>query len=205
MENQNFYLKIENGKSVNHPIAEENLKQFFPDINPTNPPNGYVRFVRLPQPEIDEKHILDHISYELNDEYTRLNGTPTYTDVYHVVEISDEQKQKMIEEYKKMNPQQADWIFDEATQTLIPPIPKPTDGKEYLWMYPNETIGETQGRWVEKQEVVDANAQEFEALFQAMKELGVEINSNMTQEEVQELIEMIKNTVLQPPETPQGN
>lgn len=198
MENENFYLKIENNIPVNHPVLESNLRMFYPDLDPSDPPEGWAKFIRSEVPTIQPNEIIEGVSYEISNYLTDLYKTKTYTDIYNIREITSSDKAVMIEQYKQMNPEQSDWVFDEATDTLIPPIPKPTDGEEYVWMLPNKTIGETEGRWINKKEVVSASKEEFDAMFQAMKELQLEINNsssaNVSSNTVQELIDDIKKS-----------
>lgn len=198
MENENFYLKIENNIPVNHPVLESNLRMFYPDLDPNDPPEGWAKFIRSEVPTIQPNEIIEGVSYEISNYLTDLYKTKTYTDIYNIREITSSDKAVMIEQYKQMNPEQSDWVFDEATDTLIPPIPKPTDGEEYVWMLPNKTIGETEGRWINKKEVVSASKEEFDAMFQAMKELQLEINNsssaNVSSNTVQELIDDIKKS-----------
>ena len=191
MSDQNLYIQIENGIPISHPVIEENLKMFFPDLDPNNPPEGFCRFVKSPVPEPGTNEIIDSVSYELSNYYTDLYGVKTYVDIYHMKDISLYDKSEIVDRFKELSPQQADWVFDYATDSLVPPIPKPDDGEEYVWMYPNETVGENQGKWINVKEIkpVVASPEEFEALFEAMKELGMEINSNNMAEIPQSLID----------------
>lgn len=195
---ENLFIKIENNVVVNHPVLESNLRMFYPDLDPENPPDGFVKFVRSEVPVTKPNEIIDGVSYEISNYLTDLYKTKTYTDIYNIREITPTDKTAMVEQFKQMNPEQADWIFDHSTDTLVPPIPKPQDGEKYVWMLPNKTIGETEGRWINEKEVVSASKEEFDAMFQAMKELELEINSskaaNVSSNTVQEIIDGIKKS-----------
>jgi hypothetical protein len=72
--------------------------------------------------------------------YEKVNGV--WTDVYHVVEITAEEKaaikQAKIDAYKTtwaLLPQRDNfsaWVFNEETIKYEPPIPRPTD-REVIW------------------------------------------------------------------------
>ncbi len=207
---ENLYIKIENGQAVSHPSVESNLRLFFPDISPTNIPEGFARFVKQPMPELTENQMIDTITYELSNYYTDLYETPTYVEYYHLKDIREVGQDEIIQRYKEMNPLEADWVFDQATQKLVPPIAKPDDGKEYVWMYPNLTVGENQGKWVDASTVrpMQGSEEDFAPMFAAMRELGLDINSsNMADippEIIEELIASIKASTVAQPEEPQG-
>lgn len=142
MTEQNLYLRIDDsGSAMAHPMTEENLKMFFPNISPNNIPKGFVLFVRSPEPEIDlnTKHVSS--SYGVDKTLSK-KGKPIYTDIHIVKDMGKEDRERIIEEFKANNPNFKDWIFDEETNTLVAPIPKPQDGKDYVW-----TIG---SGWIER-------------------------------------------------------
>jgi hypothetical protein len=73
-----LYIKIENGRAVDHPALEENLMKVYGAI-----PSNYEPFVRGEKPISDEpddrtfKKIIDHVGYE------KVDGT--WTDTYGTV------------------------------------------------------------------------------------------------------------------------
>jgi hypothetical protein len=86
-----LYIQIKDGIPFEHPIPDWNMKMFFSDLNPNNPPEGYARFVRLPYPLLEEYKVVDSIDYVLSEEYTKLYGTPTYTDLYRIRDMTQEE------------------------------------------------------------------------------------------------------------------
>ena len=126
-----LYIQIENGQPVNHPAFEENLIDAFGEI-----PNTWELFVRLERPSLNEFQKFDNpaITYE------KVNGI--WTDVFHVSEMTAEEKenihQEKIAEYKTIwakLPQRDNfsaWIFNPETIKYEPPIERPTD-REVIW------------------------------------------------------------------------
>lgn len=82
--NEELYIRVEKGKTVDHPIAGWNLRMFYPDLNPENPPKGYERFTRLPPPELDRFQKIDGVIYEKTNY--------GWQDKYIISEMSDEEK-----------------------------------------------------------------------------------------------------------------
>jgi hypothetical protein len=193
MTDKNLYITIKDGKPVNYPISEENLKMFFPDLDPTNPPEGFARVVRAPIPVADGKQVVDGLSYELSNYYTELNKTLTYAEIYHLRELTFQEKMNMIQQYKRMNPHQANWIYDEESESLVPPVPKPErDNNDHVWVFPDEALGETEGKWVKRKDVVPMfNHEELSDIIENMKDLGLE--NDLSDETVQSIINSIKN------------
>jgi len=107
-----LYIQLKDGEPFEHPIPDWNMKMFFPDLDPSNPPEGFGRFERVPYPELTPTQIVDKINYELSNYYTDLYKTKTWTDVYHVRDLSQEE-------------------LDKINNDSIPP--KPNDGKDYYY------------------------------------------------------------------------
>jgi hypothetical protein len=123
----NLYIQIEDGQPINHPAYEDNLIQAFGAI-----PAHWEPFVRIKAPTLSELEKWDdpHVTYE------KVDGV--WTDVYHIVEITAEEKALKIEEHKAIwaaLPQRDNfsaWVFNEETIKYEPPIPRPTD-REVIW------------------------------------------------------------------------
>jgi hypothetical protein len=123
----NLYIQIENGQPINHPAYEDNLLAAF-SLIPTN----WEPFIRVEFPTLGkfEKWDDPDITYE------KINGV--WTDVYHVIAMSAEEKTAKIDE-RKANwaalPQRDNfsaWTFNEEILWYEPPIPRPTD-REVMW------------------------------------------------------------------------
>ena len=116
----NFYIEIENGTTKNHPAYEDNLIQAFGEV-----PAHWEPFIRVQPPEPAVYQVFD--SFE--SVYAKVNGV--WTDVWSLRNMTDAEKaakqQAVITAFNAR--EQADnwsaWIFDEATCTMVPPIPRP--------------------------------------------------------------------------------
>jgi hypothetical protein len=114
-----LYIQIENGKTINHPAFEDNLIQAFGAI-----PANWEQFNRIERPT-PIYQILE------SDEpvYAKVDGI--WTDVWVMREMTMEEKttkqQAVINLFNSR--EQAEnwsaWTLDEATCTMIAPIPRP--------------------------------------------------------------------------------
>jgi hypothetical protein len=105
-DSEELYIKVERGKAVGHPIMGLNLRMFYPNFDPENPPKGFERFTRSPRPEpsIFQKNV--------HTEYVKTNYG--WTDKYVIDEVPITE---------------IDTIYDKENN--FPP--KPDDGKDYFW------------------------------------------------------------------------
>ena len=148
-----LFIRIdENGNAVDHPALEMNLLQAFGNI----PPN-WERFIRVARP------IVGVYQKILNDEPTYQKVDGVWTDVWTVIEVTEEEKaaeQQAAKDAWAALPNRdnfAAWTFDEVTLRYVPPIPRPEgdvawdgttntwkerptrpdDGKPYKWDIPS--------------------------------------------------------------------
>lgn len=149
---QNFFIKTENGLPINHPATEDNLRVFYPDLDPSNPPEGWARFVRLPLPTIKFSELLEKTTYELNNFFSAELGTPTYTDLYHIRTLTTEEIDQKCQQIFGLSLAQLGESFSVEEGTWVPNKPKPDDGKEYTW------IG-FMDDWVDASYVAEASSQ----------------------------------------------
>ena len=54
-----LYIQIVDGQPINHPIVEDNFKQAFPNIDTSNLPPEFARFVRIARPTIGDFEIYE--------------------------------------------------------------------------------------------------------------------------------------------------
>lgn len=116
----NLFIETENGVIKNHPAYEDNLIQAFGVV-----PTHWEPFTRVERPALGVYQVLD------SDEpvYAKVDGV--WTDVWSVQDMTSEEKtakqQAVITKFN--NREQASnwsaWTFDEATCTMVPPIPRP--------------------------------------------------------------------------------
>ena len=129
----NLYIQIdENGKTVNHPIMEENLRQAFPGIDTNNLPSNFAKFQRTAAPTRTAYEKDPRVTYELRGD--------VYTEVYHGEYMTREEAIELQNQVKAAwaaNPSSpASWVFNDFTCRHEPPVPYPADGKYYRWDEP---------------------------------------------------------------------
>ena len=133
-----FFIKIKDGKPFEHPIAEDNFRLAYPEIDINNLPSNFAEFKRVPPPALGVYEKNQTCSYEIVD--------GVYQDVWASEEISDEEKLARQNEIKKIFAETlnySSWIFDEKTCTFYPPVTPPDDNQIYDW-------DEKNTQWVEK-------------------------------------------------------
>jgi hypothetical protein len=116
----NLYIETENGQTKNHPAFENNLIQAFDAI-----PAHWEPFIRVERPTLTAYQLLE------NQEaiYTKVNGT--WMDTWSVRDMTAEEKiAKQQATITAFNEQEyasnwSAWTLDEATCTMVPPIPRP--------------------------------------------------------------------------------
>jgi len=131
-----FYIKLLNGKPIDHPIAEDNMKTAYPNVDLDNLPESWARFIRVEPPSLGPYDAAECV-YEREGDVIK--------DVWYIHEMSAEEKHQKQERVKKAWKEDngpANWIFNEETCTHIPPVPLPDDGKEYEWV-------QEANKWVE--------------------------------------------------------
>jgi hypothetical protein len=123
-----LYIETENGITKNHPAFEENLLQAFGVI-----PLHWENFLRVNRPILAAYQTLE----KQEPEYQLIDGV--WTDVWVLRDMTADEvdvKQQEIKDAWALLPNRENftaWIFDEATCSYIPPVPRPNDGKLYRW------------------------------------------------------------------------
>ena len=116
----NLYIETENGVTKNHPAFEDNLIQAFGRI-----PDHWEQFVRVERPIPSMYQILD----SQESVYTKVNGV--WTDVWTLRDMTAQEKtakqQAVIDRFntREQASNWSAWTLDEATCTMVPPIPRP--------------------------------------------------------------------------------
>jgi hypothetical protein len=126
-----LFIRIKNGQPFEHPIMGDNFRQAFPDVDTSNLPAEFARFVRIQAPTVGvyEKNLT--VSYQLVD--------GVYTDVFSIEQMTAEEiaaKQQSVKDVWAANSGFASWIFNETTCAFESPVAYPTDGKMYRWDEP---------------------------------------------------------------------
>ena len=116
----NLYIEIENGTTKNHPALEVNLIQAFGTI-----PEQWEPFTRVERPVPSVYQVLESDT----SVYAKVNGV--WTDVWSLREMTAEEKasrQQALRDAFNSRYQAENWsawTLDEATCTMVPPIPQP--------------------------------------------------------------------------------
>jgi hypothetical protein len=164
MSEQNLYIKVsEEGVPETHPILEDNLKNLIVNFDPLHPPKNIFKFIKTPIPELQEDQVYDYMDYEYSPELSEQYGQTVWHEVHHVKKIEDTDREKIISEFKKINPELSDWVYDEESKSLVPPVPKPNDGKMYFW-------NTDEKRWMESNSEMS-----YEDMIAVAKELGYDL------------------------------
>ena len=126
----NLYIETQDGQTINHPAFEDNLLQAFGAI-----PAHWEPFTRVERPTPGVYQLLE------SDEavYAKVDGV--WTDVWTVRDMTAEEKtakQQATRDAFNTRPQAENWsawTLDEATCTMVPPIPRPepVKGKIVFW------------------------------------------------------------------------
>ena len=124
-----LYIQIRDGQPFQHPIVGDNFRQAFPEIDVNNLPSEFAKFERI---------VCNVGPYEvyLNSTYEWVDGV--VKDVHNIRPMTDEEKLAKQDEVKTnwANGGYASWTFNEETCRYEPPVPYPTDGKQYQWDEP---------------------------------------------------------------------
>jgi hypothetical protein len=116
----NLYIQTENGVTKNHPAFEDNLIQAFGFV-----PAHWEPFTRVERPTLGVYELMtaDEPTYEKVDS--------VWTDVWHKRDMTAEEKtakQQAVTTAFNAQDQASNWsawTLDEATCTMVPPIPQP--------------------------------------------------------------------------------
>jgi hypothetical protein len=117
-----LFLKIENGQPINHPAYDFNLVHAFGQI-----PEGWTMFNRVRQPN----DLIIGTFQKANCTYGLSSDGVTWEDKWSVVDMTEEEKQNLIEEVQS-NPPFPNAILDTTTLKWKGP-PKPTDNQSYAF------------------------------------------------------------------------
>jgi len=130
-----FYIRIENGQPVNHPIAETNLISVVQGIDVDSLPSDYASFTRVEMPELGPYEVCTNI-YQWDGDIV--------TDALTTREMTTEEKTAKQDAVKAdwAATGYASWVLNEDDCTFYPPTPRPLDGIAREW--DEETIS-----WVE--------------------------------------------------------
>lgn len=116
----NLFIQTKNRQTVNHPAFEDNLIQAFGAV-----PDHWEQFVRVERPIPGVYEILE------SDEPTYQKVDGVWTDVWPLRPMTESEiaaKQQAVKDAfatRRQAQNWSAWLFDEATCSYIPPIPRP--------------------------------------------------------------------------------
>jgi len=88
-----LFIRLQNGVPFEHPIFEGNFKEAFPEVDLDNLPSWVEPFCRVAPPSVGPYEVNEGATYE------KINGV--FTDVWHVRQMTEEEKQAVILEESK--------------------------------------------------------------------------------------------------------
>jgi len=127
-----FFIRIKNNEAFEHPIAEDNFKQAFPDIDIDNLPDEFARFVRVALPTLGAYEVLENSTYEWDGAIMK--------DVHQIRDMTEEEKAtKLAEAYSNLP---EGWTLNEETlQMSVTPPEKPDNSEGWIFdLYQNSWI-----------------------------------------------------------------
>lgn len=116
----NLYIQVQNEMPVNHPALESNLISAFGEI-----PSNWEAFVRVQKPILGVYEVFE----SEEPSYKKIEGI--WTDVWAIramTELEKEEVQNQVKERWATQYQASNWVawvYDENTNSYIPPIPEP--------------------------------------------------------------------------------
>jgi hypothetical protein len=131
-----LFIRVdENGNAVGHPMLGDNFREVFPHVDIENLPPEFAKFVRVPFPTVGVYEVVEGAKLDGGE---NINGVPTYqrvngvfTDVWPIRQMTDAEKTEKQQNVKnffgalEQVENWSAWVFDEATCTMQPPVPRP--------------------------------------------------------------------------------
>jgi hypothetical protein len=136
---EELYIRMENGRPVDHPMLRSNIETAFPDVDFDNLPNWLCRFERIERPAVGVYEIANGPIYVQDGDLVR--------DQWIVRPMTEDEiiiKQNRVQRYFATDNGHltTSWVFDSETCSFRAPVAMPTDGKNYTWHEPSRS-------WVE--------------------------------------------------------
>lgn len=119
-----FFIKVENGTTVNHPVALENLRMIYSNFDVNNPPDGYLPFNKATVPGTTDPFTRHDVSYVVSDD--------SVSEVYISRTLTEEEKEIFLQQMEEGKPYPS-WSLNRNTCIFEPPVSMPVDDKKYSW------------------------------------------------------------------------
>ncbi len=124
-----LYIRMQNGRPVDHPMLEENVLTAFPEVDLENLPDWLAPFDRVLRPPVGVYEIANGPVYVIENGRVR--------DQWIVRPMTAEEiliKQNRIKQYWEADGKPSTWVFNEEKCCMEPPVPYPQDGGAYIWV-----------------------------------------------------------------------
>lgn len=130
-----LFIKLINGSPSGHPIAEDNFRMAFPEVDTNNLPEDWATFTRVSAPLLGPYEKNQRSQYEIQDDGTCL-------EVWSCDDMTDTERQKekdlAAQRFFASGAGFSSWVFNEDTCSYDPPVPVPDTENTYDWDDQNE-------------------------------------------------------------------
>ena len=116
----NLYIQIENDQPINHPVLMDNLVQSLGGI-----PSGWEQFIRVPRPTLSVYQVLDSEEPTYTKQFGYWMDTWALRDMTDAEKTAKQQDTRDAFNAREYAENWSAWTLDEATCTMVPPIPRP--------------------------------------------------------------------------------
>lgn len=128
--NEDLYIRMVNGRPVDHPMVRSNVESAFPDVDFDNLPDWLARFERIEKPKAGIYEVVNGPIY--------LTDGDVVKDQWILRPMTEDEKtisQTMVRQnFALDNAHKTTWVFSEEKNCFVPPVPYPADGGAYEWV-----------------------------------------------------------------------
>jgi hypothetical protein len=124
-----LYIRMMNGRPVDHPMVEDNVVSAFPEVDLDNLPDWLARFERVAKPAVGVYEIANGPVYIVENGVVR--------DQWIVRDMTDDEiliKQNRVKQNWIADGRSPNWVFNEELCCYETPVPYPTTGGPYIWV-----------------------------------------------------------------------
>jgi hypothetical protein len=124
-----LYIRMINGRPVDHPMLEENVVSAFPEVDLNNLPDWLALFERVAKPFTGPYEIANGPIYIVENGSVRDQWIVRDMTADEILIKQNRVKQNWITDGGSPN-----WVFDEEKCCHVTPVPYPEDGGVYIWV-----------------------------------------------------------------------
>lgn len=134
---EELYIRMINGRPVDHPMLRSNIESAFPEVDFDNLPDWLMRFERVEKPQAGVYEIVNGPVYTIDGNVVK--------DQWILRAMTEEEK--LLKQTRarsffaadNMSGTRSTWVFDEKGCCFVPPVPYPADGGAYDWSDAGQT------------------------------------------------------------------